>query len=196
MPEIAEEKVRYYFGGANGSGKSTLVSRIVKQKQEFIPFKGATELMEALGIPGDYDKLRAMDHSVTTAAFGKLVQEQSKKHRNLIIDAHYMNLKHGKFYPVWGDWLSSVDALVLVEAPASAILERIELDPSKDRALFPAGATEKQKLSLLKALISTSKDVFLDCANQYNKKSLIIENTDPTKALDKFIKFDFNLPKT
>jgi predicted ATPase len=54
--------MHYYVVGINGSGKTSLLKAIAAQTgMEAI--QGTTALMEYLGIPGDYNALRAMDQA-------------------------------------------------------------------------------------------------------------------------------------
>jgi ABC-type cobalamin/Fe3+-siderophores transport system ATPase subunit len=52
--------MRYFLGGVNGAGKTTLLGEIGKYFPEIEIVKGSKNLMDYLGISGNYDALRAM----------------------------------------------------------------------------------------------------------------------------------------
>lgn len=185
--------MKYYFGGVNGSGKTTLLKKIAELKPEYSIYSGAKQLMESLGIPGNYEALRAMDHAKSTAAFGELVEAELKKPGDELIDGHYLNMKWGELYPVGGSWLKKVDALILVTAPTDTIFERILADSERDRALFPADTTSGEEYKLLEEFVSETELVFETLQRATKLPYLVINNVDIDDAAKEFIAFDNKL---
>lgn len=145
-------------------------------------------LMDYLGIPGDYAALRAMNQDKVLAEYGKAATHLARTYTgDCMLDTHLYNLTNGKLIPRYGDWIADYDILVLVKARPEVILERVE-DDTKDRALFPAGATNADKLRLLDDLQEQTEARFYKLAEQYHLPTLVLDNSDNlSKTVDAFI---------
>lgn len=128
----------YFVGGVNGVGKTTLLKKIAETQPGFVVVKGSEELMKWLGIPGDYEALRALPDEQKREEWARCLERlfEANQGRSLLVDGHYLNLIDGVVTSVMGEWACRFDAFVLVTAPTVDILRRIDKDSDRDRALF------------------------------------------------------------
>jgi adenylate kinase len=185
--------MKYYFGGVNGVGKSTLIDKIVELEPNFEHFRGATELMKHLGIEGDYDALRSLNHEESTAAFFEIVEARLSEPGDVIFDAHFANLKHGQLYTITSHMLGKLDGLVLITTPLETIFKRLRQDNSKDRSLFVRGSTDMQQRETMARFVDLSTSIFEQAAQQYQLPSVEIANTSLIQAAQEFLLFDRKL---
>lgn len=166
-----------YVVGVNGSGKTALLKAIAEQTG--IPaIHGTTELMHYLGIPGDYNALRAMNQDEVLEKWAETARHLVAQYgdKPFLLDTHILNLTHGNIIRRDGDWIAEYDALVLVKADPAIILSRILKDTDKDRALFPTGTNTDQKLATLNSYQQQTEELFQELSRRYNLPSLVIEN--------------------
>ena len=185
----------YYVGGVNGAGKTLLLQGIVKQDNSFSHIKGSTLLMRGLGIKdGDYKTLRNLSTEFKNEKFGEMVKSmKSNSDINILIDAHFLNLINGNKYKVVGSWISSVDALILVEANAQDVIKRILKDSGRDRALFDDEVSQtKESVSLnIDRYMRDTRNEFNNLSKEYSLPNIVIKNEDGkiNLAIKSFLEF-------
>jgi adenylate kinase len=169
--------MHYYVVGVNGSGKTTLLKAIAAETG-IEAVHGTTELMHYLGIPGNYDALRTMDQGEVLEKWRETAEQlvEANGDKSLFVDTHIMNLTHGNVVRRDGDWIAKYDAMILVKAKPAVILSRVLQDAGKDRALFPAGISESEKLAMLDDYQRQTEKLFVALCREYDLPSLIIEN--------------------
>jgi adenylate kinase len=180
-----------YVVGVNGSGKTTLL-KAVAARTNIKVIHGTSELMEYLGISGNYTALRGMDQDIVLEKWGQTALQLLRQHgeKPFLLDTHLLNLTNGKTIRRDGDWIKQYDALVLITAKPTTILARIQHDANKNRVLFPANLSQQQKLSMLTEYQATTELVFREVCTKYQLCHIIIHNDDsPDKAAIKFIDF-------
>ncbi|HSX42300.1 MAG TPA: ATP-binding protein [Candidatus Saccharimonadales bacterium] len=190
--------LNYFVGGVNGVGKSTLLDAIAKKSSNFRVVKGSEELMRWLGIPGDYDALRALPREKKRVEWVKCLEKLLDDHygHDLLVDAHYLNMIDGVVTEVVGEWIAWFDAAVLVTAPPAEILKRIEGDRARERGLFRSD--ESDKLGVLEAYQQQTRAEFCRITEgdlwDLIPNVVISHRQDKTsEAVDQFLKFDAQL---
>jgi adenylate kinase len=169
--------MHYYVVGVNGSGKTSLLKAIGAETGVEV-VHGTAALMEYLDIPGDYDALRAMNQDEVLEKWQETAERLVEKYGDtpFFVDTHIMNLTHGKIIRRDGDWIAKYDAMILVKADPAVILSRILQDTDKDRALFPAGLNNSEKLAMLDNYQRETEELFHELCQKYNVPGLVIEN--------------------
>ena len=171
--------MKVYVGGINGSGKTTILKEVAKQLGfEYIQLTHL--MMEALGFPFDYDKLRITPEVEKTKVREEILAKLlSDNDRNIIIDSHYLNLIKGKTNIVNGPAIAKFDILVLISAPVEQIWQRIYEDQkTRDRALFPDNFTSEESFQMLTKYQEDTAQEFSRLASTYHKKNIEIINVD------------------
>lgn len=181
-----------FLGGVNGSGKTTILQGIHELRPEWNIVKGSQRLMEQLGIPGDYDTLRATDPLVLKRAIEimmKTLLKEGSIFPHQIVDSHFLNLNYGVVYQVADTWIAGFDALVLLSVPAEKIFERMKKDTHRDRALFSKTTAPEEEHAILEAYIQETEKEFLHLAQTYTLPHRKIENTEKDQAIAELIQF-------
>jgi len=175
--------MHYYVVGVNGSGKTSLL-KAISAETSIETIHGTTELMRYLNIPGNYEALRNMNQNDVLIRWGETAEHLITKYGNkpFLLDTHILNLTNGNIIRRDGKWIASYDALVLVKAKPATILARVLKDTDKDRALFPEGKNDYQKLELLEHYQNETENLFRELSAKYKLPSLVIEND--TKIAD------------
>ncbi len=181
--------MKFFLGGVNGAGKTTLLQKIKEAKPEYEVVKGSKVFMEYLGIPGDYDALRAMPEPEALQKLEEMLGELLAKHKDLIFDAHYINLVKGKVKSVTSSYLSKFDALLLLKVSPETVLSRIS-DDTRDRALFPEGLKEYEQLDMLKDYIDQYDQEFEHLCRSYDMPGKVLNGEGtPEQVLQEFLEF-------
>lgn len=170
--------MRIYVGGVNAVGKSTLLKK-VSERLGYEYVHVTTGLMQHLGIPGDYEKLRALTQKERDDGLRQYLTEllQDEQKKDVILDTHYLCLVRGKIERVTDEWLRLADVLVLVSAPLDDVWNRIAADLKiRDRALFPAGVSEEEMKEMLALYQTQTHDEFKRLATLYAKPHSEIVN--------------------
>lgn len=175
--------MHYYVVGVNGSGKTSLL-KVISEETGIAIVHGTTELMNYLGIPGNYNALRALNQAQVLMKWGETAVNLLDQFGDtpFLVDTHILNLTKGAIIRRDGDWIRKYDAIVLIKAQPAIILKRVKNDASKDRALFPDGANDDEKLSLLDIYQQETEKLFNELAALYNLPSLIINNDASIEA--------------
>jgi hypothetical protein len=87
-----------------------------------------------------------------------------------------LNLTKGQVIRRDGPWIGKYDALILVTASPATVLTRITKDVNKDRALFPDGLSDAEKLHMLEAYQQQTEELFGELSKHYSLPSLVIRN--------------------
>ena len=180
--------MHYYVVGVNGAGK-TSVLQAISARTGINSIHGTAALMEYMGIPGDYQALRAMDQDKVLEQWAIVAKQIVADYgdKPLLLDTHIMNLTNGNIMRRDGEWIASYDALVLVKADPSTVLARVQ-KADKDRALFPPDISDSQKLNMLDAYQQQTESLFYSLSKHYNLPTLTIQNDgDLAAAADAFI---------
>jgi thymidylate kinase len=165
--------MRYFLGGVNGAGKTTLLGEIGKYFPEIEIVKGSKNLMDYLGISGNYDALRAMTQKERDIALRIIIENLLKNNDNFIFDAHYLNIVNGEISRVVDDWIQGFDAVILLDVSAKTALDRVKRD-NRDRALFKKGLSEEEEMEIYNSYIEDTKDEFEKIIRVNNIPNLII----------------------
>jgi len=186
--------MHYYVVGVNGSGKTTLL-KAIHEKIGIQVVQGTAELMNWLGIPGDYDALRKMDQADVLNEWGETAAHllQEYKNEDFLLDTHILNLTHGKIIPRDGPWIADYGALILIKARPATLLNRIAADANKDRAMFTSEMDEATKLKMLDNYQNETQKLFTELSETYGLPSLVIENE---KALEDSVQSFINFHQT
>jgi|SRR3989344_1969716 len=153
--------MKYFLGGFNACGKTALIKNIQFCMPTWQIIKGSEALMNAFGIPGDYEKLRKIPQDEKIQKLGEIINSYLYSDGNFILDSHYVNLIRGTREPNTGPWIANFDALLLIDVSPETVLSRMEADAHfRDRALFPTDMPEKDRFSVLSDYISEYKDEF------------------------------------
>jgi adenylate kinase len=139
--------------------------------------------MEYLDIPGDYDALRAMDQEYVLNKWQETAEQLAKRPESFMLDTHIMNLTHGKVIRRDGPWIGDYDALMLVTADPTVILERVTQDVARDRALFPEGLSPAEKLAMVTDYQNQTKQLFGVLAARFGLPSAVIVNDTLDQAV-------------
>lgn len=169
--------MHYYVVGVNGSGKTSLLNALAAETGIEV-IHGTAALMRHLGISGDYAALRAMDQEKVLSEWGEMAARLVAEHGDqpFLLDTHILNLTKGKVIRRDGDWIARYDALILIKARPATILARIRQDAAKDRALFPAGMSDREKVVMLEEYQAETEQLFRELSARYGLPSLIIQN--------------------
>jgi len=177
----------YYVCGINGSGKTTLL-KAISNKADLKVVQGTAELMTYLGIPNNYDALRALNQDEVLVKWGEtavaLIDKNSDE--SFLLDTHIMNLTNGKIIRRDGSWIGEYDALIMVKADPETILYRVEND-SKQRALFPSDINRNEKLLMIDTYQQRTESLCQDLGQEYSIPTYIITNNNLEKATSEFI---------
>lgn len=190
----------YYLGGVSGVGKSTFLQKLGESYPEIRIVKGSEAFMEWIGIEqGDYAKLRSLSDEYKDREFAKLIASIAKKERlsggHIVLDAHYLNLRHGKIVDVIGDWLKEVDVLLLLTADTKTVLQRVEANRERERALFPKSSPAVEKFQILERYIRQTSKRAKEAAAVYDKPLFVIWNEEGelNVAVEGFLEIHKNL---
>lgn len=183
--------MKIFLGGVNGVGKTTFITRVQEAMPDVVVVDGTKAFMEWLGIPGDYDKLRAMDNGERNRQRNLFIPATLAKHegKDVIFAAHYLNLVNGEVRDVSpGEWPKSFDILALLTAPAQHIYERIKKE-SRDRALFFPGTLSEEEQKALKDYIDLTKTKALEVSGQFGIRYVEIDNSNGRldQAVEEFV---------
>lgn len=185
--------MKFFLGGVNGAGKTTLLKKIKEARPDYEVVKGSQVFMEYLGIPGDYEALRAMPEPEALKALEDMLDDLLSKHENLIFDAHYLNLVRGKVKSVTSDYLTKFDALLLLKVSADTVLARTKGE-ERDRALFPDGLNEHEQMDMLKDYIDQYDQEFEHLCRTYNLPGKVLNGEGtPEQILQGFLAFESGL---
>lgn len=181
-----EERGKIYFiGGVNGVGKTTFLEELASRYPDIEVVHGSGALMKWLGIqPGDYDGLRNFPDDLKNIETGKMIQhilrERKGKGKILIIDAHYFHYKRGELVDTTGEWMTLLDTLWMITAPAEVILARVEKNEAeggKLRDLFPLDINSKEgKLMILNNFLAKTLEKAQEISKRYNIPCFVINN--------------------
>jgi adenylate kinase len=185
--------MRYFLAGVNGSGKTTFLKKLAEIRPDIETIKGSQSLMEFLGIPGDYEALRALPKDYAQQKLDEMLEKLLETKENFIFDAHYLNLVRGEVKKVISPVIGKFDALLLRQVPTEIILERIKADHSiRDRALFPEGLNEEEQFKMLNDYVNQYGELHEDLALEYNLPAKILTG-EVDEAVQSFLEFDKNL---
>lgn len=165
--------MKYFIGGVNASGKTTLLYKIKEYLPYFEIIKGSHELMTALNVGDDYEKLRLLPTQVKEDALAKVMNNVLSREDHLIVDAHYLNIVRGEIFPVTGDWIKGFDALLLMDISVDLAMERIKMD-TRDRALFPSDIGVEAQYAMYGMYIEEYKKEFKNLCDKYNLPGYIL----------------------
>jgi adenylate kinase len=170
--------MKIYVGGVNAVGKSTLLKETAgKLGYQYI--HATTGLLDSLGFEKDYEKLRALTQEERDMKYREYIETLlGNKDQNFLLDAHYLGLVRGKVDRVTDSWLKDFDMFVLVSAPLDDIWGRIKKDSMRDRALFPAGASEVEMKNMLSQYQKQMSEEFERLAKSYGKPHVEIANEE------------------
>lgn len=181
--------MRFLLGGVNGAGKTTLLQKIKEARPEYEVVKGSQAFMEYLGIPGDYEALRAIPEPEALQKLEDMLNGLLDKHTHLIFDAHYLNLVRGNVKSVTSSYLSKFDALLLLKVSPETVLGRTAGD-SRDRALFPQGLTKEEEFLMLKDYIQKYDKEFENLCSKYSITGKVLDGEKaPDEVLKEFLSF-------
>jgi adenylate kinase len=186
--------MHYYVVGVNGSGKTSVLNAI-HERTNIEVIQGTHALMRQLGIPGDYEALRALDQTRVLTEWSKTAEKLVRAHgtKPFLLDTHILNLTGGKVIRRDGPWIAHYDALVLIKAAPATIISRIVADP-KERALFSANTTDEQKVAIIDDYQEKTERLFNELAIQFKLPYCVLDNdTDLKQAAEDFIRFDESL---
>ncbi len=187
--------MKYFLGGINGAGKTTLLHAIKEVAPQFEIIKGSTALMEHLGIPGDYEALRELRHDdEAERKFREMMAGITARTDDLIFDGHFLNIVRGEIFPVVGPWIAEFDAILLLRISTDTALRRIEADHTRDRALFPDGATAGERHATLDDYVAKYEAEFHRCAVEHHLASKVLDGEASTMEIVKnFGEFDLEM---
>jgi|GEM_PF-2314254 len=192
--------MRYYVGGVNGAGKSAFLNKLLTERPDWNIVHSSISLMEYLSISGNYQALRAMPRTEVNDYFATFISEllqRSDGATDLVVDAHFLNLVHGKTYEtISGDWISKFGAMVLITATADEILRRIDLDSgTRDRSLFNMGLSEQERYQVLNQYLVATRLYCERLASRYKIPLIVLTNTDGQldKTVTNFLSADRQL---
>jgi adenylate kinase len=188
--------LHYYVCGVNGSGKTTLL-KAISDKTKIITVQGTVELMEYLGIPNDYDALRALNQGRVLDSWSETASFllQKYKDESFLLDTHIMNLTNGRMIRRDGPWIGKYDVLLMVKANPETILSRIEND-SKQRALFPPNIDRNEKLSMIDAYQQRTESLCRELEQTFSISTYVLTNDNLETAVSDFIAIDERLSAT
>jgi thymidylate kinase len=182
--------MKYFIGGVNGSGKTTLLHKIKEARPDFEIIKSSQVLMNFLNISGDYEALRNLPHEKVLLKLEEMMNNLIENRKNIIFDSHYLNLVRGKIKAVTGDWIKKFDAIFLIDVNPETALNRMQSD-SRDRAIFPAGISMKEKKKMYSEYIKKTKIEFKNIAEKWNIPFRILNGEkDINETLEEFINFN------
>lgn len=189
--------MRYFLGGINGVGKTTFLTEIQSLKLGFSVIRTSLKLFEWLDIPlGDYSKLRALPATYKNIQLENMMYSILKddfyNNKDTIIEAHYLNLNMGAIYETIGQWVSEIDAFILINSEIKIVWNRIKNDSSnRNRDLFPINSTKSEQIALLEKYATLTKLKAKEISCQYKIPLLIIENEDNhlSRAVNSFLEF-------
>lgn len=169
--------MKIFVGGINGAGKTTICDLAAKELG-IKHIKGSSLIMDYLGFPGDYEKLRAQSPEQQKVAWDMCAETILTNKDSFLLDRHYLSLNKGKINLRVGDWINKFDALILITAPIDDILGRIEKDLEKrDRALFSKNEEENEIKNLEEHQKSTREE-FYRIVESSQKPAIEIINAD------------------
>ncbi len=181
--------MRFFLGGVNGAGKTTLLQKTKEARPEFEVVKGSQEFMAFLGIPGDYEALRALPEPYALQKLEEMVDGLVRKHEFLVFDAHYLNLVRGKVKKVTSPYLQRFDVLLLLKVSPETVLKRTANDP-RERALFPEGLSEAQEFEMLSKYIAQQDEEFERLCSTYKIQGKVLDGEHtPDEVVKEFIAF-------
>lgn len=185
--------MKFFLGGVNGAGKTTLLQKIKEARPEYEVIKGSQTFMEYLGIPGDYDALRAMPEPEALQKLEEMLDGLLAKHKNFIFDAHYLNLVRGKVKSVTSSYLNKFDALLLLKVSPETVLERTSKE-TRDRALFPEGLKDYEQFDMLRDYIDQYDQEFEHLCRSYDMPGKVLNGEgSPGQVLQEFLDFESGL---
>jgi len=175
--------LKYFVGGVNGVGKTTLLKAIAEARPEFLVLRLSEHLMKWLGIPGDYDALRALSQEYKREQVPLCLERllEDNQDRSILVDTHYLNTINGEITVVTDEWLSRFDALVMITAPTVDVIRRIDNDPARDRALFKPDETDKY--AFIEHYQALTKQEFDRQARDCDVPSLVIHHRHHNTAM-------------
>jgi len=168
--------MKIYVGGVNASGKTTLLKN-VSELTRYPVLHGASLLMEYLGCPNDYDRLRQFTDSEKDIAMCAVNTEIAKRKENCLLDSHYLMLIKGEISALPLEWFRGFDLFVLISTPTDVLWSRISADEgSRDRQLFREGSKEEERKQLLESFGLRTEHEFDRVRNVYGVPGLHIRN--------------------
>ena len=108
---------------------------------------------------------------------------------SFVLDSHYSIMVNENVMNSMNDWAKNIHTFVLLTAPVKTLMNRISSDSGRDRALFPEGLSEEDKIQLLdkfqRHLICQSEEL----AKVLNKPFLRLENINLDQSVKEFTQF-------
>ena len=185
--------MKYLLVGVNGAGKTTLLDAISRLKPEFEIIRGSKELMNIMGIPGDYEALRAASPDVAHTHFETLLEQALKKKTDVILDCHILNLVRGEARDVSSSLMGKFDALLFLKTSPEIILQRIAGE-NRERALFSDTANAEGELSVLTDYARQYEAKAVELTKSYGIPLKILDgDRSPEENANTFIAFDASL---
>ena len=185
--------MKVFVGGINGVGKTTTLN-MVATSLGMKHIKGSSLMMEYIGFPGDYEKLRSLSKEQQDKLWSECAEALLSGNfgDSFLLDAHYLSLNRGKINATVGDWINNFDAIILLSAPIESIWQRITADKEKrDRALFPEGISEETMKELLREHEKVTQTEFEKILKASKKPGIEIINEDGKQdtTVDKLVEF-------
>lgn len=197
----------YFVGGVSGVGKSTLLEAVSNKQPDMRIVHGASMLLRALGLaPNDYEALRNTNENQKNSAYARIVMHEAVDNVGqpgvVVFDSHYLNLVRGGVHRTVGTLdesrMFALDGLILVTTTNPAtIYNRVARDTSRDRALFPVGATEATCNAIMHNYCDATQAEFERLTHVLAMPSLVIRNEETgfDQAVAKFMAFDATIAR-
>ena len=183
---------KLFLGGINGVGKTTLASLVQELRPLWQVVHVSKEYMKFLNLPeGAYDQLRSLPESSHRASLRQLVNNLLVAHADtpvVILDAHYVVFDQAE-YPILkvGEWIKEFDGLILVEAKAEDIDQRVHHDTLVGVRQRYMSSEASSRIGIIEENLLYNRIMAQRVSDWFGVDLFIVSNANPRQAANEII---------